>query len=69
MQTADTCVAGFPELARLPDRYLHAPWLAPDEVLRKLESAWAKRTDAARRTGCGPQRALAALETLKSSTA
>jgi deoxyribodipyrimidine photo-lyase len=56
-----------PELAKLPDRYLHAPWLAPVEVL----------TDAGIKLGdnypkplvepdVGRKQALAALATLKS---
>ena len=60
----------IPELATLPDRYLHAPWLAPDEVL----------SDAGIRLGetypkplvepdVGRKQALAALKTLKSSSA
>ena len=60
----------IPELATLPDRYLHAPWLAPAEVL----------SDAGIRLGetypkplvepdVGRKRALAALNTLKSSSA
>ena len=60
----------IPELAPLPDRYLHAPWLAPDEVLRNAGIRLGETYPMPLvEPDVGRKRALAALETLKSSTA
>ena len=59
----------IPELARLPDRYLHAPWLAPDEALSKAGIRLGETYPMPLvQPDVGRKRALAALETLKSST-
>tara|TARA_B100001540_G_scaffold280405_1_gene269783 strand:- start:3 stop:1439 length:1437 start_codon:yes stop_codon:yes gene_type:complete len=60
----------IPELARLPDRYLHAPWLADEEVLRNAGIRLGETYPMPLvEPDVGRKRALAALETLKSSTA
>ena len=60
----------IPELAPLPDRYLHAPWLAPDEVLRNAGIRLGETYPMPLvEPDVGRKRALAALQTLKSSTA
>ena len=60
----------IPELARLPDRYLHAPWLAPDEALSKAGIRLGETYPMPLvEPDVGRKRALAALKTLKSSSA
>jgi len=60
----------IPELAALPDRYLHAPWLAPNEVLSDAGIRLGETYPIPLvEPGVGRKRALAALKTLKSSSA
>lgn len=58
-----------PELAKLPDRYLHAPWLAPAAVLKDAGVTLGYNYPRPLiEPDVGRKQALAALETLKSRT-